>query len=465
MNSTLLLTAATPVLTAAAMRAAEDQAIAGGTDVETLMVRAGAGVADAVWLFTGGMDALVICGPGNNGGDGYVAATMLAKRGVRVRVAALAEPKTRAAMGARKTWEGPVEPLNDALPAPVLIDALFGTGLARGLDQAVAAQLMRLAGAARLRVAVDLPSGAATDDGAILSPVPDFDMTVALGALKPSHLLQPAAQHMGRLVTVDIGLGPIESPLTLLAKPRLHKPVPGAHKFSRGAVGVIGGGMWGAAVLAATAAQRAGAGSVALSGVDQGGSAALIRKDEDAILGDDRYRPLLIGPGLGRDKNAEQRLSRVLGSRRQLVIDADALTLIGAAIGRVKQQPYPPILTPHDGEFQRLFGDRGGSKIERARAAAAKAGAYIVYKGPDKVIAAPDGRVALAPAGPSWLASAGTGDVLSGTVAAMLAQGLGPFEAAQTAVWLHAEAARLAGPLLIADDVVDALPAAAAACL
>ena len=147
------------------------------------------------------------------------------------------------------------------------------------------------------------------------------------------------------------------------------------------------------------------------------------------------------------------------------MIDADALTLIGAAIGRVKQQPYPPILTPHEGEFQRLFGDRDGSKIERTRAAAAKAGAYIIHKGPDTVIAAPDGRVALAPAGPSWLASAGTGDVLSGAVAAMLAQGLDPFEAAQAAVWLHAEAARLAGPLLIADDLVEALPAAASACL
>jgi len=465
MSSTLLLTAATPVLTAAAMRVAEDQAIAGGTDVETLMVRAGAGVAEAAWLFTGGMEALVICGPGNNGGDGYVAAAMLAKRGVRVRVAALAEPKTKAAIGARGAWDGPVEPLGEAQPAPVLIDALFGTGLTRGLDQPIAAQLMRLAGGARFRVAVDLPSGVATDDGAILSAIPDFDMTVALGALKPAHLLQPAAQHMGRLVTVDIGLGPIESPLTLLTKPSLHKPLASAHKFSRGAVGVIGGGMWGAAVLAATAAQKAGAGSVALSDVDQGGPAALIRKDEEAILGDDRYRPLLIGPGLGRDKIAEQRLSRVLGCRRQLVIDADALTLIGAAIGRVKQQPYPPILTPHEGEFQRLFGDRDGSKIERTRAAAAKAGAYIIHKGPDTVIAAPDGRVALAPAGPSWLASAGTGDVLSGTVAAMLAQGLEPFEAAQAAVWLHAEAARLAGPLLIADDLLEALPAAAAACL
>lgn len=454
-----------PVLTAAEMRAAEEKAIAAGTDVETLMVRAGAAVAEAAWYFAGGIDTLVLCGPGNNGGDGYVIAAMLRQRGAKVRVAAMCEPKTKAAIGARKAWGDAVEPLEDSTPAPLLIDALFGTGLGRGLDRSLSGELARLAAGARLKLAVDLPSGIATDDGTVLSDVPDFDMTVVLGALKRSHLLQPAARFMGRLVVDDIGLGTIESRTTLVTKPKLNRPALDAHKFSRGAVGVIGGGMWGAAVLAASAAQRAGAGSVALSGVASGGPAALIRKDEQAILADERYKPLLIGPGLGRDKAAEQRLSLVLGCRRQLVIDADALTLIGSAIGRIKRLAMPPVLTPHEGEFHKLFGDLPGSKIERVRAAAMKAGAFIIHKGPDTVIAAPDGRVAMAMAAPSWLASAGSGDVLAGIVAAMLAQGMAPFEACQAALWLHGETARRAGPLLIADDLVNALPAAAASCL
>lgn len=454
-----------PVLTAVEMRAAEERAIAAGTDVETLMVRAGAGVAEAAYRFGGGLDTLVICGPGNNGGDGYVVAAMLQKRGIKVRIAALGEPRTTAARGARAAWNGPVEALDSVEPAPLLIDALFGTGLTRGLDGSVAAKLARLAVGAVLRVAVDLPSGAATDDGAVLSPIPDFDMTVALGTLKPSHLLQPAARHMGRLVVADIGLGTVEASAKVVEKPKLRAPAPDAHKYSRGAVGVIGGGMWGAAVLAASGALKAGAGSVALSGVTSGGPAALIRRPEEAILADERLGALLLGPGLGRDKEAEQRLSRVLGCRHPLVLDADALTLIGASIARIKRLRVQPILTPHDGEFQRLFGDLRGSKIEMAREAAAKASAIVLYKGPDTVIAAPDGRVALAMPGPSWLASAGTGDVLAGIAAAMLAQGFASFEAAQAAVWLHAEAARRAGPGLIADDLVTHLPGAVSACL
>ena len=454
-----------PILAAAEMRAAEDRVISAGTDVETLMVRAGTAVADAAWHFAGGLETLVLCGPGNNGGDGYVIATALRQRGVKVRVAALGEPQTVAARAARDTWGSEVEPLDGIGPAPLLIDALFGTGLKRGLEASVVEALSRLAAGAVLRVAVDLPSGVATDDGAVLSPVLDFDMTVALGALKPAHLLQPASRHMGRLVVADIGLGAIQSQVKLIERPALRVPAADAHKYSRGAVGVIGGGMAGAAVLAASAAQKAGAGSVALSGVAQGGPAALIRKSEDAILADERIGALVIGPGLGRDKDAEHRLLRVLGGRSPLVLDADALTLIGASIGRIKRMRVPPVLTPHEGEFRRLFGDLRGSKIDQAREAAQKASAIIIFKGPDTVVAAPDGRVAVAMPGPSWLASAGTGDVLAGVVAAMVAQGLDGFEAAQAAVWLHAEASRLAGPALIADDLVNHLPQAIAACL
>lgn len=443
-----------PILTAAAMRAAEQRVIDAGTRVEALMDRAGHAATEALWYFGGGVPALVLCGPGNNGGDGYVIARCLAARKTPVRVAAIGEPKTPAAIAARGAWGGPVETLADSRIAPgtMLIDALFGTGLTRGLDSSVSEHLARLAAAARYRVAVDLPSGVATDDGAVLSAVPDYHLTVALGSLKPAHLLQPAARHMGRVVTADIGLGEIASDLTLVERPERPMPAVDAHKYSRGAVGIIGGGMWGAAVLAASAAQRAGAGSVALSGVAQGGPAAIIRKSENAILADERLGALLVGPGLGRDPEAEARLDRALASGRPLILDADALTILGD-----RPLPGTPILTPHQGEFHQLFGELPGSKVDQARAAAARAGAVIVYKGPDTVIAAPDGRAALAWPGTAWLSSAGTGDVLAGVIAAMLAQGLPPFEAAQAGVWLHADAARRAGPRFIADDLVALL--------
>lgn len=444
-----------PVLTAAAMRAAEQRLFDAGMPVYELMKRAGHEAAEALWYFTGGVPALVLCGPGNNGGDGYVIARCLRERETPVRVAALGEPGTDAARAARAAWDGPVETLEEVQiePGVVLIDALFGTGLSRGLDAAVAAHLRRLAAAARYRIAIDLPSGVSTDDGALLSPVPDYDLTISLGALKPAHLLQPAAARMGRVAIADIGLGPIESALTLVERPVRPVPGPDAHKYSRGAVGILGGGMPGAAILGASAAARAGAGSVALSGGGQGGPAAIIRKPEEAILADTRLGALLVGPGLGRDAEAEARLDRALGSGRPLVLDADALTLLGD-----RGLPGTPILTPHEGEFVRLFGTLAGSKVERARAAAVRSGAVVVYKGADTVVAAPDGRVALAAPGSSWLASAGTGDVLAGIIAAMLAQGLAPFEAAQAGVWLHAEAARLAGPNLIADDLIAHIP-------
>lgn len=455
-----------PILTAARMRAAEEVVIAAGTSVETLMDRAGHGAAEAAWFFAGGVETLIVCGPGNNGGDGYVIAHYLRQRGVTVRVAALSEPRTPAAIAARAQWGDSVTTLGDARPAELFIDALFGTGLGRGLDAETAGHLDRLARGSRYRVAIDLPSGVATDDGAILSPIPAYDMTVALGALKPAHLLQPAAQCMGRLVTIDIGLGEIDRNMVRIDRPRLPTPGPRSHKYNRGAVGIIAGAMPGAAILAASAAQRAGAGSVALSGSVPGGPAALIRKSEQAILDDERLGALLIGPGLGRDRDAAKKLDAAFASKRPLVLDADALTLMGSGVARHVAKGAPlPILTPHSGEFERMFGDLPGSKIDRARAAAAQSGAVVVCKGADTVVAHPDGRIAVAAPSSSWLASAGTGDVLAGIAATMLAQTGDPFLAAQAAVWLHGEAARRAGPLLIADDLVTHLREAAAACL
>lgn len=442
-----------PILTAAEMRAAEERAIAAGTPVELLMERAGAGVAEATWRFAGPLPTLVLCGPGNNGGDGYVAARYLAERGMDVRVAALGEPKAGAAAAARAAWRGPVLPIDEARAAPILVDALFGTGLTRGLDATLAARLVSFAEAARIRVAVDLPSGVETDTGVVLSPVPRFDLTVTFATLKPAHLLQPAASYCGRLVTVDIGIE-AEARLRQIEQPALRSPGPEDHKYTRGMVAVLGGAMPGAGELAALAAAHAGAGYVLLLEPKPrfGAPHAIVRRvaaDPRSGLDDGRIGAVVVGPGLGRHSDAERTLAAALDCGRPLVIDGDSLHLLGQ-----RKFNAPAILTPHEGEFRALFPDlQNLSKIERARYAAARSGAVIVYKGADTVVAAPDGRAALAGEASSWLSTAGTGDVLAGAIAAMLARGLAPFEAAQAGVWLHGEAASRAGQAFLADDL------------
>jgi len=452
------------ILTAAEMRAAEAAAIAAGTPVETLMDRAGIAAAEAIWRFAGPLPALVLCGPGNNGGDGYVIARELQARGVDVRVAALAEPRTAASKWARTGWHGSVQTLADATAAPLIVDALFGTGLTRPLDTGVSEALMRLAAGAQVRVAVDLPSGAATDDGRILSPVPTCDLTITFATLKPSHLLQPAARFMGRVAVADIGIE-ASSTFRRLDRPRLLPPGPDDHKYSRGYVAVLAGEMPGASALSAAAAARAGAGYVRLvadtSVANLPSAVVQSAGDASASLRDPRVGAIVAGPGLGRGEAARARLDQALAAGRPLVLDADALVLLKAeALAGLDL----PVVTPHAGEFARLFGDLPGSKVDQARAAAASARAVLVYKGADTVIAHPDGRAAIAPPAPAWLASAGTGDILAGVIGAMRARGLGPFEAACTGVWLHAEAARRAGGPLIADDLLAHLPAALASC-
>lgn len=456
-----------PILTAAEMRAAEEAAIAAGTSVGTLMERAGRAAAEAIWRFAGPLEALILCGPGNNGGDGYVIARALAERGIRVSVAAMAEPKGEAALAARAAWGGAVESLGEAAPAPLLIDSLFGTGLARPLDAAMAERLGALAAAARVRVAVDLPSGVATDNGFILSPVPDFDLTVTFQTLKPSHLLQPAARHMGRIVVADIGID-ASSDLAEIGRPRIAAPGPDDHKFSRGLVTIVAGGMAGAAALAASAAARAGTGTVRLQADERVANlaAAIVQKPGDPLdrLDDKRIGALLLGPGMlpGDD---ESLLEAALGCGHPLVLDAGALRMVANRLDRLASLPRPAILTPHEGEFVALFGKVEGSKLKRARAAAARSSAVVVYKGADTVVAAPDGRAAIAGSAHPWLASAGTGDVYAGIAAARYAATGDAFAAACEAVWLHGRAAELAGPGLIADDLIRHLSAALADCL
>jgi hydroxyethylthiazole kinase-like uncharacterized protein yjeF len=458
------MSAAFPVLTASEMRAAEQKAIDAGTSVDTLMERAGAAVAEAVWRIAGASEVLVLCGPGNNGGDGYVAARLLRERGMTVRLAVSAPAKANAAAQAAARWTRPVETLAETKRASVIVDALFGTGLTRPLELPAADALARLCASAHRHIAVDLPSGIATDDGTVLGAVPHFDLTIALGALKPSHLLLPAAALCGQVAVADIGLGPIDGPTHRIVRPSFATPPYDANKYSRGKLVVLAGDMPGASLLAALAGQRAGAGYVELLGSE--GDApphALVRRAwSERALDDARIAAIVVGPGLGRGKAARARLDAAFATGKPLVLDADALTLIGKSR---HDRLASHILTPHWGEFTRLFGDSGRDRLTQAREAAAQSGAIVLLKGADSIVAHPDGRAAIASLAPSWLASAGTGDVLAGIIGALVAGGLAPFEAAQAGIWLHAEAARLAGPVLIADDLMAHLPTALAACL
>lgn len=451
-----------PILTAAEMRAAEAAAIEQGATVESLMACAGREVAKVVYRLAAGAPVLILCGPGNNGGDGYVAATALAEAGLPVRVAASGPPKSVAAKDAASRWTGPVETLADATPSPVLVDALFGTGLSRPLDPEITRCLDYLSYRARLAIAVDLPSGVGTDDGACLSDVPAFDLTLALGAAKPAHLLQPAADLCGTVRILDIGV-PVQSNAYTLGRPFVPCVSSESHKYSRGMVAIIGGAMPGAAELAAQAALRSGAGYVLLftEASAQAPHAVVRRPFAPDALNDKRIGAVVIGPGLGRDTEAEARLDHALASACQLVIDGDALHLLDdRRLALVRDRDAAVIMTPHAGEFDALFGRGSGSKIDRTRAAAARAGATIVFKGADTVIASPTGLVRVAQDANPWLSTAGTGDVLAGAIGAVLATPIEPpFEDACAGVWLHAQAARRLGAAFTADDLAEALTA------
>ena len=450
-----------PILTAAQMRAAEERAAPTPDALYALMERAGAGVAEAVRRLAAGAEVLILCGPGNNGGDGYVAARVLREWGHPVRVAALGEAVTDLARRARCRWPGPVEVLGEASSSPVLVDALFGTGLSRPLAGDVLASLKRLVDRAHLSIAVDQPSGASTDDGVCSSDSPVFDVTLALGAVKAVHVLYPAASRCGNVRLLPLGLD-VGSDVTVLALPTLAAPAWNAHKFTRGLVGVVAGKMTGAGALAATAAARAGAGYVLVLGsaTDRLPHAIVRRRWSIEALGDKRIGAIVVGPGLGRDGSAWERLNAVMSVDKPVVVDGDALWLM-AEMGCPWKRSAPVIATPHAGEFDHLYGDRGG-KIDATVAAAQRTGHVIIHKGPDTVIATPDGVVRVHSGGSSWLSTAGTGDILAGTIGAMLASGLDQLTAASAAVWLHAEAARRCGPSFIADDLAQALTAARA---
>ena len=446
-----------PLVAADTMRAAEAAAIAAGVPALTLMERAADGAARAIMAWRPARAATILCGTGNNGGDGYGIAIALAAAGVAVTVAADGPPRsdTAAAMAAR--WHGPVVPLAEAPPAPLIIDALFGIGLDRPLEAQHQAALDRLRGQGHV-VAIDIASGLHADLGHVLGQPLMAAMTICFGAIKPGHVLGDGPDVSGRLVLVDIGV-PMPAGMAIVGPPRLIGPGRTAHKYDRGWVLMMEGeaGHGGASGLAALAALRSGAGLVTIAGNGQGSPAlALMRRSDDeaaALLNDPRLGSVIIGPGMQADARARGWLKRLTWAGRPIVIDAGALRLLGEGpIGA------PAVLTPHEGEFVQMFGPIGADRIAAVQKAARITDAVVLLKGPATIIAAPDGRVAINTHNAPWLATAGSGDVLAGMVAALLAQGQPLFEAAAAAAWLHGEAGRRLGPGRIADDLVAILP-------
>ncbi|WP_102109938.1 NAD(P)H-hydrate dehydratase [Oceaniglobus roseus] len=507
------------LLTSAEMRALEQAAITGGsvTGLE-LMERAGRGAVEAMlaeWpaLASGGHRAAVLCGPGNNGGDGFVVARLLHDRGWEITLYLFGDPaklppdaRTNhdrwCQLGKVLPWPGPDTP-HDPRNSDLIVDALFGTGLTRGLSfdsgfgsMLPGRDLRNQPGSPRV-VALDVPSGLCSDSGRLLEgDALRADLTVSFHSLKAGHVLAEGPHLCGKVAVCDIGLsGPGGRVARLVGPP--HRQVGTRadpfgrpqHKFDHGHALVLSGGVGhgGAARMAARGALRIGAGLVTVGCPP----AALIEnaaqltaimlksvKDADALadmLEDSRLNALCAGPGLGLDPRAAALVGCVLKARRPTVLDGDALTLVARDPELFAVLHRDCVLTPHGGEFARLFPDIADrlaepevhgpaySRLDAARAAAARAGACVLLKGPDTVIAAPDGSAAVHAAAygreAPWLATAGAGDVLAGFIAGLLARGLPPLEAAENAAWLHVECALDFGPGLIAEDLPERLPA------
>ena len=458
--------------------AAEADRIAAGRGIPVtrLMEAAGRAVARAARRF-GPCRTLVLCGPGNNGGDGYVAARLLAEQGWPIAVAALGPPRARSpAEGAAKRWHGPNVPLSaaEAGRATLVVDAFFGAGLTRPLPDEAADALA----AARRVLAVDVPSGVDGATGQALGRVRAADLTVTFFRRKPGHLLLPGRDLCGEVLLADIGLpGSVLDEIQVRAwrnspaqwrLPHLDRE---SHKYTRGHATVLGGpAMTGAARLAASGARGVGAGLLTIAAPRDEGSAGDIYRASveagvivsdaplDELLHDDRRRAWVCGPGLGPER-ARAELPKLVAAGRQVVADADAL---GAHAGDPEALRGCAVLTPHAGEFAKLFGPIGNDRLAAVRAAAKRVGAVVLLKGADTCVADPDGRVLVNDSAPPWLATAGAGDVLAGIVAGLLAQGMEPWAAAGAAAWLHGRAAALHGPGLLAEALAPMLPRALA---
>lgn len=449
------------------MRAAER---ASGVSEWGLMQRAGLGCAEWIWRIAAGRAVTVLCGPGNNGGDGYVIAEELRRRGLDVAVIAPREPATDTARRAQAGFAGAISADLGTRRAPIVVDALFGHGLSRPLAREFRKLLEEAISNHSFSIAIDLPSGVESDTGAHFGMGDVRDVSLALGAWKRAHWLMPASATMGTMKLIDIGLGPIKSPERLSTRPTLAAPGADSHKYRRGLLAIVAGAMPGATILAAEAAMRAGAGYVKLLSEHSHPAAPADLVIEDALdraLADARTAAFLIGPGLGRDALAAERLAAVLENGKPAVLDADALHLLdGDALEGVAASRL--ILTPHEGELAALceaFEVAGGGKVERAAALRDAIGASVLAKGPDTVLAPAAGGLVFFPPASSWLSTAGTGDVLAGIAASRLAQHGDPARAAEEAVWLHREAARTAGPAFTAGELARAVAPALAAFL
>jgi ADP-dependent NAD(P)H-hydrate dehydratase / NAD(P)H-hydrate epimerase len=477
------------------MAEADRLAIAGGTPGIDLMENAGRAVADAVARRPLGTRVVIVAGPGNNGGDGFIAARLLAERGYPVRIMLLGEAgklKGDAALAAQR-WSRPIEQASPEhiAPAGLVVDALFGAGLDRPVEGSARVLIEAMNAAGAPIVAVDLPSGINGSSGAVMGVAVNATESVTFFRKKPGHVLLPGRLHCGHVTVADIGIPAsvlrTVGPQTFLNRPELwgaRFPVPriDGHKYARGHAVVVSGGLssTGAARLAARGALRAGAGLVTIASprealaVNAAANLAIMVRQADgaealtAFLADRRLNAVVLGPGGGVGPMLRELVLAALAGERAVVLDADALTsfsdhseaLFGAIAARARA---PTVLTPHEGEFARLFSKvpeciDNTTKLTRARGAAALSGATVLLKGPDTVVAGPDGRASIADNAPPWLATAGSGDVLAGLVAGLLAQGMPAFEAASAAVWLHGEAGTEAGPGLIAEDLPEVLP-------
>lgn len=475
------------LLSVAEMAGADAAAIAGGMPGLALMENAGAAVAREVRRRWPRQPVAILCGPGNNGGDGFVAARHLKEQGWPVRLALLGarDDLTGDAAANAARWTGAIAPLDATVfdGCGLVVDALFGAGLARPIT-GVAAAMIEAINARRLAcVAVDMPSGVHGDTGEILGTAPRARVTVTFFRRKPGHVLYPGRALCGDTIVADIGIPEAVladiGPKTFANAPALWHaqwpwPEASANKYSRGHAVIVGGAeMTGAARLAALGARRIGAGLVTLAvpasafAVYAAGPPGTLVKPLAgggdrafaAYIADARRNAMLVGPGAGVSALTKRRALAALKTGKAVVLDADALTAFAETPKALfKAIKGPCLLTPHEGEFRRLFPG-SGDRLARARAAARKAGAVVLLKGPDTVVAAPDGRAAINENAPAELATAGSGDVLAGLALGLMAQGMAPFEAACAAVWVHGAAAAVIGPGLIAEDLPDQIPA------
>ena len=472
------------LLTPAEMGKADRMAMAAGISGPTLMEAAGRAVAEAVQARWSERPVAVLCGPGNNGGDGFTAARHLAAAGWPVRLALLGSREHLSGDAAHHAalWKGSVEPfaLDFLEGAGVVVDAIFGAGLSRPIEGAAAQMIEALKARGIPICAIDVPSGLDGANGKIRGTVAPADVTVTFFRKKPGHLLFPGRRLCGSVVLADIGTPATVlqgiAPQTFENSPTLWLegypwPATEGHKYRRGHALILGGeAITGAARLAAVSALRVGAGLVTLAApapiwtvYAAALTSVIVRSFNglegfDALLADERKNAIAIGPGAGVGEATRQYVSAALATKRAVVLDADALTSFAEAREDLfRAVTGPCVLTPHEGEFARLF-DFTGDKLTRARKAAAKSNAVVLLKGPDTVIAAPDGRAAINTNAPPQLATGGTGDVLTGLIAGLMTQGVDAFQAASAGVWLHGEAAAAIGLGLIAEDLPDVLP-------